>query len=98
MTTPSGEPIKIDRADAEAARVRVAVCAFEYYPTKPLDEPGYTIDEDLTWCLAPLATLPAAELERIRATIHTLITDPAADRQAFIRHLAALTADDTAGP
>ena len=97
MTTtyPTGEPIMIDRAHAEAARWRIAVCAFEYYPDKHLDEPGYTVDEDVAWCVAPLAGLPAPELDQLRATIRTLITTPTADRQAFIRHLAALTADDT---
>ena len=43
----------------------------------------------------PLAGLPETELDQLRATIRTLITTPSADRQAFIRHLATLTADDT---
>ncbi|MDR7110874.1 MULTISPECIES: hypothetical protein [Microbacterium] len=95
-TTPNWDPIMIDRAQAEAARWRIAVSAFEYYPEKHLDEPGYTIDEDVAWCIAPLTGLPDAELDQMRATILTLITTPTADRQAFIRHLAALTADDPA--
>ncbi|WP_374976627.1 hypothetical protein ACEYYH_02015 [Microbacterium trichothecenolyticum] len=99
-TTPSNEPTMLDRSAAEATRWRTAVSAFEYYPNKHLDEPGYTIDEDVTWCIAPLAGLPDTELDQLRATVRTLITTPTADRQAFIRHLATLTADDptTDGP
>ena len=85
----------IDRAHAEAARWRTAVCAFEYYPDKHLDEPGYTVDEDVAWCIEPLAGLPETELDQLRATIRTLITTPTADRQAFIRQLASLTAGET---
>lgn len=94
-TTPTGEPIMIDRAAAEAARWRTAVCAFEYYPTKHVDEPGYHLDEDITWCLAPLTGLPADEYDQMRATIQTLITTPTAGRQAFIRRLAALSGEDS---
>lgn len=88
----------LDRAAAENTLNRVAICAFTYYPDKPADEPGWTLDEDLAWCLAPLAGLPDAELAGLAATIRTLITTPTADRQAFIRHLAALSSDESAGP
>ena len=88
----------LDRAAAEDTLNKVAICAFTYYPDKPLDEPGWTLDEDLAWCLAPLTGLPDAELAELADTIRTLITTPTADRQAFIRHLAALTADETGEP
>lgn len=80
----------IDRADTEAALYRVAICAFTYHPDKERDEPGYTIDEDITWCLQPLTALPAETLHELRETVRALITTPTADRQAFIRYLAAL--------
>lgn len=80
----------IDRADTEATLFRVAICAFTYYPDKPIDELGYTVDEDVTWCSKPLASLPAAQLTAMRASILALITDPVADRQAFIANLAQL--------
>jgi hypothetical protein len=82
----------LDRSQADAAVYRVAVAAFTYYPDRHLAEPGYTLDEDLDWCLRPLRRLPEAELEMLRARIHALITDPSADRQDFIRHLRSLTA------
>lgn len=92
-TTPTGDMIMLDPAEAEAALYRVAVCAFTWYPAKEADEPGWTIAEDLDWCLAPLAGLPTDALADLRATVQTLITTPTADRQAFIRHLAALSGD-----
>lgn len=83
-------------SNADAALYKVAYCAFTYYPDKHIDEPGYTLEEDLAWCLAPLAVLPAPELAEIRHTIRTLITTPTADRQPFIRRLAALSSNDAA--
>lgn len=94
-TTPTGDPTMIDRSEAEATLYRVAICAFTYHPDKHLDEPGYTLNEDLTWCLAPLAGLPDADIAELRDTIRTLITTPTADRQAFIRRLDALSGSDT---
>ena len=84
----------IDRADTEATLYRVAIAAFTYYPGKEHDEPGYTINEDIAWCLQPLAALPAETLHELRETVRTLITTPTADRQAFIRYLAALAESD----
>ncbi|MDQ7876584.1 hypothetical protein Q9R08_01200 [Microbacterium sp. QXD-8] len=92
-TTPTGETIMLDPAEAEATLYRVAICAFMWHPHKDVDEPGWTITEDLDWCLAPLAGLPTDELADLRTTVQTLITTPTADRQAFIRHLAALSGD-----
>ena len=77
----------LDRADAEATISRVAFAAFTYYPEKPIEEPGYTIDEDLDWCLEPLRSLPSDEVAVLRERIRDLITGAADDRQAFIRDL-----------
>ena len=82
-----------ERADTEATLFRLAICAFTYYPDKPTDELGYTVDEDVTWCSKPLASLPEAQLTAIRASMQALITDPAADRQAFIAYLAQLAGE-----
>ena len=81
----------IDRAQTENVMRRVAISAFQYYPTKHLDEPGYSVDEDVIWCLEPLAALPATELDGLRATVELLITTPTANRRPFIRYLARLS-------
>ena len=83
----------IDRADTEATLFRVAICAFTYYPDKPTDELGYTVDEDVNWCSKPLTSLPESELTVMRASIQALITDPTTDRQAFIAYLAQLAGE-----
>ena len=77
----------LDRSHIDAAIFRVAVAAFTYYPDKPTREPGYTLDEDLDWCIRPLRHLPEGDRRELREQIATLVTDVSADRQAFIRRL-----------
>jgi hypothetical protein len=84
----------LERTQADAAIYRVAIAAFTYYPERPEHEAGYTVDEDLDWCIRPLRHLPAGLRRDLRAQMHKLITDPSADRQAFIRELKALV-DET---
>ncbi len=83
----------IDRAEAEATLYRVAVSAFTYYPDKADFEPGYRVDEDVDWCSAPLLSLPPEHLDPLRATIRELITNPTADRRAFIATLDELAGE-----
>ena len=91
-TLTTGLPM-IDRAEAEATLYRVAVSAFTYYPDKPDLEPDYEVDEDVDWCSAPLLSLPPEQLDPLRATIRELITNPTADRRAFIATLDELAAE-----
>lgn len=83
-------PIMIDRADVEATISRVAFCAFTFYPEKPTVEAGYTIAEDIDYCMAPLAGLDLVTGSRIRARVEELIADINADRLGFIDELYAL--------
>ena len=83
----------LDRSQVDATIYRVAIASFTHYPDKHIREPGYTIDEDLNWCMRPLRHLPQEERDELRAKILELITDPSADRQAFIEHLKSLAAD-----
>lgn len=87
--TPTSAVPTIDRTDVEATLYRVAVSAFTYYPNKE-DEPGYTLDEDVDWCFAPIAGLPARRRDELRTRIRTMITEPTANRREFIAMLAAL--------
>lgn len=79
----------LDRADVEEVIYRVAVSAFRYYADKPATELGYTVDEDVRWCTAPLTDHPDINLAALEQEIRQLITNPNADRQAFIRNLNA---------
>ena len=83
----------LDRSQVDAVIYRVAVAGFTYYPDKHAKEPGYTVDEDLDWCMRPLRHLPPEDHEELRRRILELITDPTADRQAFIHHLKSFAAD-----
>lgn len=82
----------LDRADAEAAIFRTAFAAFAYYPAKPFEEAGYTVDEDLDWCLEPLTALPDEARGPVRGWMREVITNADADRQAFMRALRDLAA------
>lgn len=81
----------LDRADTEAAIYRVGVAALAFYNERPADEPGYTIDEDIDWCMHPLAGLAEPNRSVIRGIIAATITDPTAGRQALVQYLARLS-------
>ncbi len=83
----------LDRSQIDAVIYRVAVASFTYHPDKHMAESGYTVDEDIDWCMRPLRHLPPDDRAEFRRRIIELITDPAADRQAFIRHLKSFAAD-----
>lgn len=80
----------IDRAHTETTLWRTAVTAFSYYPTKHIDEPGYTIDEDITWCLETLSEVDPTALARLSDLVATAIVDPTANRTALIKELERL--------
>ena len=83
----------LDRTQVDAAIYRVAIASFTHYPDKHIKEPGYTVDEDLDWCMRPLRHLPPEQRDDLRAQILQLITEPMADRQAFIKDLKSRVAD-----
>lgn len=91
MTTSEYLPLPVDRASSEACLYRVAVCAFTYYAEKEDEEPGYTVTEDVDWCIAPLEPLSLELHVVMREEIETQITDPNADHQDFIELLRGLT-------
>lgn len=80
----------IDRADAETVLYRVAICAFTYYEGKEVDDAGYSLRDDVEWCLAALGSHATETAGSLRADIHAMITDRDADRRTFIARLAAL--------
>ncbi|MGU3643850.1 hypothetical protein ACLBXX_02710 [Microbacterium sp. C23T] len=91
--TDNATPHLLDRAHTDKVLYLVAVSAFTYYPGKELDEPGYTIDEDVTACLNWLAGLTEQQIDWFGETMRTLIADPTADRRPFLNALERVTAD-----
>jgi hypothetical protein len=79
-----------DRERADAVLEHVAVLAFLYYPGIEVDDPSYSLAEDIDWCLARLGDVSAAERERIRALFARAITDPTATREELFAALAEL--------
>lgn len=80
----------ITREEAEGLILRVASSAFDHYPGKTTAEPGYTIDEDIDWCLDAVPSVSEPYRTTIRDRIAMAIADPTAQRQAFTRDVLAL--------
>lgn len=92
MNTVSESPTPlIDRSQAEAVLYRVAICALTWHPGKAAADPGYRIEEDQCWCLAPLEEsnpgLP------IRVLVAATIVDPSRYRAELVQALSALSAE-----
>jgi hypothetical protein len=79
-----------DRERADAVLEHVAVLAFLYYPGIELDDPSYSLDEDIDWCLARLGDVSDAERGRLGALFERAITDPTATREELFTALAEL--------
>jgi len=77
-----------DREHADAVLEHVAVLAFLYYPGIEVDDPSYTLAEDIDWCLARLGDVSDVERERMRALFARAITDPTATREELFTALA----------
>lgn len=80
----------IDRSHTEALLDRVAFAALTYYPDRTSDEPGYTVEEDVAYCLAPLQPLPGAWGDDLRELVGRTITDPTQYRQRLVQQLERL--------
>ncbi|ANG85827.1 hypothetical protein A8L33_10925 [Microbacterium aurantiacum] len=64
--------------------------AFLYYPGIEVDDPSYSLAEDIDWCLARLGDVSNLERERMRALFARAITDPTATREELFTALVKL--------
>ena len=85
----------LDRSQIEAAIMRVAYAAFTYYPQESADAPGWTIDEDVAWCMQPLGSLSPGLRAGFADRIRLLIIDPEQNRHLFIQDLNALESPES---
>lgn len=83
MNTTTGS-IQLDRAVAETVIYRVALSAFTYFAGREEREPGYSLAEDVDWCLAPIPADDRIQPRGLRTRVEHVITHPDADRQAFM--------------
>lgn len=79
-----------DRERADAVLEHVAVLAFLYYPGIEVDDPSYSLADDIDWCLARLGDVTDVERERMRALFERAITDPTATREEMFTTLVEL--------
>ena len=79
-----------DRERADAVLEHVAVLAFLYYPGIEVDDPSYSLADDIEWCLARLGDVSGVERERMRALVGRAITDPTATREELFTALTEL--------
>ena len=70
-----------DRERADAVLEHVAVLAFLYYAGIEVDDPSYSLAEDIEWCLARLGDVSDVERQRMRGLFARAITDPTATRE-----------------
>lgn len=80
----------VDRAEAEAVLFRAGVAVIASYPEEVRDEPGYTIDEDVAWCVQPLSSPYAGARANIAGHVGGAIADATASRRALVLGVEAL--------
>lgn len=85
-----------DRERVDAVLEHVAVLAFLYYPGIEAHDPGYSLAEDVEWCLVRLGDVPDTERERMGGLFARAITDPSATREELFTALAQLDGVHTA--
>lgn len=87
--------MKLDRSEIEATIMRVAYASFTYYPGKATDVDGWRLDDDVDWCMEPLASLSPGLRVGFRDRIRLLIVDPEQDRHLFILDLYTLESSES---
>ena len=63
---------------------RTALAALFYYPEVAVDVAGYTIQNDVEYCMEPIFGLPREADERLRLAVGRAIADPTAHRAELI--------------
>lgn len=76
-----------DRELTDAVLEHVAVLAFLYYPGIEVDDPTYSLSDDIEWCVARLGDLTDAHRDDMRALIGRAITDPTSTREVLFTTL-----------
>lgn len=79
-----------DRERADAVLEHVAVLAFLYYPGIEVDDPSYSLADDIEWCLARLGDVSDIEQDRMRALFARAIADPTATHEELFTALVEL--------
>ena len=73
-----------DRERADAVLEHVAVLAFLYYPGIEVDDPSYSLADDIEWCLARLGDVSDVERERMRRALRASDHRPHRDARGVV--------------
>ncbi len=84
----------LDRELIDAALQRVSLLSFLYYPEIHVDEPDYSLSDDIDFCTEPLNELHGADLDELRQLIGRAIIDPSEYREEVFEALTALASPD----
>lgn len=83
------------REEVDDVLQRVGLAAISYYPEIHIDEPDYTVDGDVDWCLEPLTDLTDEQRITVREAVGRAITNPTAHRFGMFRVLLELAPADS---
>lgn len=75
---------------------RVSIVSFLYYPEVHVNEPDYSLTEDVVFCLEPLTDLTTEQRDELRYLVGQVIIDPTRYREALVAAVLELTMSDTA--
>ena len=63
---------------------RTALAALFYYPEVAFDDDGHNLQNDIAYCLEPVAGMGDEEAERLRVVVGRVITNPTAHRSELL--------------
>lgn len=83
------------REEVDDVLQRVGLAAISYYPEIHIDEPDYTVDTDVDWCLEPVTDLTDEQRAALREAVGLAVTNPTAHRYALFQTLLELAPADS---
>ena len=63
---------------------RTALAALFYYPEVAVDDDGRNLQNDIAYCLEPVAGIGDEDAERLRVGVGRVITNPTAHRSELL--------------
>ena len=63
---------------------RTALAALFYYPEVAVDDDGRNLQNDIAYCLEPVAGIGDEDAERLRVAVGRVITNPTAHRSELL--------------
>jgi hypothetical protein len=63
---------------------RTALAALFYYPEIAVEDDDYSIQNDIAYCLEPVAGIDIEDAERLRIAVGRVITNPTAHRSELL--------------